>query len=421
MTSTLDLPRADRRSGRAGTSGRAYWATAVLGLVLLQRLAVDAGGSEVPLTLPLALVWLVFGLVRGHLRIGAGASAAYGLACAVLVALSVVALTRGMEVSLFSLVFLVALYLPATARATRSAGAAAPWALDFFVRVMAGCALLGVALFAGQFAGLPYRDWVFGDLPASVLQSGYVTAYPLAYGSPIYRTNGLFFLEASFYSLFLGTALLIGIWRGTSAWLLALLALAMAASASGNGIIVVAVGVLWLLTTRHRGLLRRFAPAALALGVAVAATPLATLFTERSTEITSTDSSASLRLVQPYEETLPAYTRDLPEMLLGHGAGSITTYFDETVGEVALIAPIPLKLLWEYGALGLAAFGVFLWTALRQGVSTRPWTPGLLVAYLLLNEALLQTTIALLTVLLLGLLGEREDDRRRAGASRVTG
>lgn len=408
MTSTLGRPSSDRIAARAAAPSRAFWATAILGLILAQRFALDAGGSEVPLTLPLALVWLAFGLVRGHLRVKREAASAYGLACAVLVVLSLVALARGLPISLFSLVFLVFLYLPATALSTRTAGREIAWALDFYVKVMAGSAILGVTLFAGQFVGLPYRDWIFERLPSAILQGGYVTAYPLSYGSPIYRTNGLVFLEASFYSLFLGTALLIGIWRGASLGLLAVIAFAMAASASGNGIVVVTVGVLWLLASRYRALLRRLAPAALALALTVIATPLAELFTERSTEITSEDSSASLRLVQPYQETLTAYAQALPEMLLGHGAGSITIYFDETLGEVALIAPIPLKLLYEYGVIGLIAFGGFLWMALRRGAPSRPWTPGLLVAYFLLNEALLQPTIALTALLILGLLNDHE-------------
>ncbi len=387
---------------------------AVIGTVLTQRFALPLGAEQqIPLVIPLALAWLALGLHKGYLHIPKDPGRAYAWAASILAALTLVSLVRGADPSFFSLIFLGALYACGTVRLTRPDRNVRRETHIFFAWVMVALGLLGIALFAAQFAGLLYRDWLFDSLPPQFVQAGYNTAYPLFWYSDVYRSNGVVFLEASFYSLFLALAALTAIWYRLPFWAVVTLVAAMAVSASGNGVVVLGLGLAHLLVSRHRSLLLRFIPAGIAFLALLAATPLGELFLERSTEVGSDDSSASLRLVQPYQQVIPTYVSDVAEMFVGHGAGTISDFYEDVVRIDEIQGPVLLKLLYEYGVVGCLAFLAFFYVALLRRLAPRPWVPGLLAAYLLLNGALLQATIGILTVLLLGVAAERSDPRRR--------
>jgi hypothetical protein len=60
------------------------------------------------------------------------------------------------------------------------------------------------------------RDWFTAVVPRGVRPSRASSPLPIAYLSPIYRSNGVIFLEASFYSLFLALGLLVTLYLGRS-------------------------------------------------------------------------------------------------------------------------------------------------------------------------------------------------------------
>jgi hypothetical protein len=205
-------------------------------------------------------------------------------------------------------------------------------ALRAFSTLMTFWATVGVVLFGAQYVGLPYRDWFTAVVPEVFVQQGFVTAYPIQYLSPIYRSNGVIFLEASFYSLFLALGLLVTIYLGRSVLASAMLACAMIVTLSGNGMVVLLPGIVALLLHPYhrRRLVKLLVPVALA-GVLASATPLGATFVSRVTEVRDTNSSTSLRLVQPYLRLLPPATETVEDLLLGHGPGSSDLYYQENL------------------------------------------------------------------------------------------
>lgn len=395
----VDAPPASRRSPVR------FLVLTVLGLLLAQRLALPAGGSgQVPLTAPLGLLALAVGLWRGHLAWDRQRVRLYVAAMTAAVVLTWVAAARGLAPSYLSLLFLLVLYAPAAVLTTATRDEL-DRVLTVFVRLMAAFAALGLVTFGLQFVGVPYRDWFAELVPGPLVQQGYVTSYPLFYLSPIYRSNGVLFLEASVYSLFLGLALLVGITQRVSRTALALLAGALVVSLSGNGVVVLLPGLVFLALSRsgRRQLARIALPGALAVVLAVL-TPLGALLLDRVTEVRSERSSASLRLVQPYEVLLPAYLQDAPTVLLGNGPGAAGDYYDAEIRREGLLAPVLPKALYEFGGLGAALLLLFVLHVFLAGGRPEPWTLGLLFGYLLVNASLLQPTTALATVLFLSWL-----------------
>jgi len=166
-----------------------------------------------------------------------------------------------------------------------------------------------------------------------------------------------------------------------------------------------------------------------ALAVALAsATPLGATFVSRTTEVQQANSSTSLRLVQPYLRLLPPATESVEDVLLGHGPGSSDLYYEQNLPPevvVGLLTPFFPKALYEYGAFGVLLICAFLLQIFFDGPRRRPpWLIGLLLVYLLINAALLQPTLAYLTILFLGLLRPPDPDDlpgRGARASAVHG
>jgi hypothetical protein len=413
---------AERPTDTSALRGAGYLTCLILILVLSQRFALPVGGTQIPAVVPLMCGAVLWGVLRGYLRWDRS-RVLLGLAALLLIAgLATVAHARGYPVSPLSVALLCSIYVVALVVPDRIGRGAVTAALGTFSTLMTFCATVGVALFAAQYVGLAYRDWFTAIVPEPFVQSGFVTAYPIAYLSPIYRSNGVIFLEASFYSLFLALGLLVTLYLGRSVFASAMLACAMIVTLSGNGMVVLLPGILaMLLHPRYRRqLVKLLIPVALALALA-SATPLGATFISRTTEVQQANSSTSLRLVQPYLRLLPPATESVEDLLLGHGPGSSDLYYEQNLPPevvVGLLTPFFPKALYEYGAFGVLLISAFLLQIFFDGPRRRPpWLVGLLLVYLLVNAALLQPTLAYLTILFLGLLRPTDpDDLPDAGA-----
>ena len=420
---------AERPNDVGALHGAGYLTSLIMILVLSQRFALPVGGTQIPAVVPLMCSAVLWGVLRGYLRWDRS-RILLGLATLVLLTgLAAVAQARGYRVSPLSLALLCSIYVVALVVPDRIGSGAVTAALRAFSTLMTCCAAVGVGLFGAQYVGLAYRDWFTATVPEPFVQQGFVTAYPIAYLSPIYRSNGVIFLEASFYSLFLALGLLVTLYLGRSVFASALLACAMIVTLSGNGMVVLLPGVAaMLLHPRYRRqLVKLLIPVALAAALA-SATPLGATFVSRTTEVQQANSSTSLRLVQPYLRLLPPATESVEDVLLGHGPGSSDLYYEQNLPPevvVGLLTPFFPKALYEYGAFGVLLICAFLLQVFFDGPRRRPpWLIGLLLVYLLINAALLQPTLAYLTILFLGLLRPPDPDDlpgRGARASAVHG
>jgi hypothetical protein len=349
--------------------------------MLLHRVAIPAGGFQLSVVAPIALGAFAWGIYAGVLRIDALRVQLYLLAVAACSLASLITLWRGISWSLVSLIFLFAIYVPFVLGLVRPTRRVLERCATFFLRVVLVGAVAGLVQFFSQLAGLGYPD-PLGLLPPELQLEGFVTTYPIYYGSDLLKANGMIFLEASFLSQFCALALILHIYLGRRGPAPVVYIAAMLASVSGTGILLAAVGLLGLGFARHG---RRVA---YGLGLAAAAVllvslaPFGSIFEERASDPVT----AYPRFVTPYTHMMSTVEDDAASFLFGTGAGNeggvdAAAVFGEPVDVTEVpdvtgadaIPPtnsvIP-KLVLDYGVLAAAVFLVFvLACTLAPGVS----------------------------------------------------
>ncbi|MCW5575788.1 MAG: hypothetical protein KIT13_06800, partial [Burkholderiales bacterium] len=122
-----------------------------------------------------------------------------------------------------------------------------------FLNLAVMIAFLGLCQYALQF--LVPAAYVFpleNFLPAEWRVSGFNMQAPITYGADLYRANGVFMQEPSFFSQFLAIAVLVELAGPSRLWRLGLYFLAIVASHSGTGLVILAAGVPLLVIARRR-------------------------------------------------------------------------------------------------------------------------------------------------------------------------
>ena len=386
-----------RRPVALPSPSRALVAAVAVGLAL-QRLAVP--GTELPLVVPVALSVIAVGLQRGSLSFDRTRLRLYLVAAVAVVAATVAAALRGLTPSLPSVAFLLAIYACGTVVLTHPTWVGYRTFLVAFVRVMVGYAAVGALAFAAQWAGLGYRDWLAVVLPDGLLLQGYRTTNALVYGSEYMRANGLVFLEASSFSLSTGLALAAGLYLRVGLATLAVLTVGLVTSVSGNGMVVLVAALAVLVLNGQWSVLRPLLVPATLGAVAVAGFGLLPTLLSRATEVTESDSSASLRFVQPYGVFVDRLLQSPEGLLLGHGGGAADE-FVRTLRSEDLLAPVLPKIMFEYGLVAAIPLTAMLCSMFLARVPTWVLGAGLALVYWVINASLL---VALLPLTLFAFL-----------------
>ncbi|MBX6389008.1 MAG: hypothetical protein IRZ08_08415 [Frankia sp.] len=373
--------------------------------IFLQRIAVPVGGSQVPVILPIVFAGAVLLAARRQLRTHLVRTRAYLVAMALCCASAFVAFTSGeRNVSMNSVMLLVVTYAPfCLGLATGQARALLPRLLDRFVVMTTVLACLAIGQFLLQLAGWRYTD-VLGDLvPPDFVMQNFNTTYPVQYGSPLYKSNAFICLEPSFTSQFLAVGLVVAVLRSTRWWRIPLYLLAILSTVSGTGVLL--LGVAGVLLAVHKGLkftLTAVAVVALVV-VGLLLTPAGEIFASRATETSSSQSSGSLRFVQPYTRMYDEMSSHPSKAMLGHGPG----WSDRDAAEYLAERLLPLnyallpKLLLEYGLIAGVSFLVFLAAAFARGSPSFVLSGTLLFFYAVLSSSLLSPVVVYLPMLLL--------------------
>lgn len=218
--------------------------------------------------------------------------------------------------------------------------------------------ILGVLQFALQFAG--FRFFSFSGLvpDAFLIEFAYNVAIPLSYGSPYFKSNGVFFLEPSFFSQFVAIALAAEVLLFRRPFHVAVYGLAIVASYSGSGLLTLAtaLAILSLLRPRYAGLLLALL-LALALGLGLlglVAPDVYAYYIGRAVEVRSSGSSGYLRYVTPF--LILGETMHGAALLFGYGPGAAEKFrvgYEYNVNAMA-------KILLDYGLFGALLFFGFL-------------------------------------------------------------
>ena len=331
---------------------QARWVVvAFVGVFLFQRLAVP--GLPVSMTVPLLLLWAGLAMYRGVLELDAKRTVVWLLATGVsgLLMVPQAALLHFPLISVNSWLLWMVTWLPMVFRFTDRS----PRAYDTTLRGVAWAGLglsgLSIAFTLSQVLGIQYRDYFAEIVPDALQLQGFVISYPIAWGSPIYKSNAWLALEPSFLSFMLGVAMVSALISARHPLLVVGIGLGLLCTTAGSGMAVVGVYLVAALLFGRGRALMRYLVVAIPLAAIGALTALGDSVLDRLTEAGDARSSTALRMIEPYIYLVPHWLSDPARMLVGGGPGSSQRVVDD-VGILGLLVPTPAKMLYDYGLIG---------------------------------------------------------------------
>lgn len=313
------------------------------------------GARGLGIGLPLVFLALVSGLALGRVRIHPGRVCFYALT---VVALGILQILHEEPFSLMSFVYLAAVgatYTLIVPRATDTFSDAA----GTFSNLVAFFAICGIVQFFLQFfVGAQYAFPIENFAPENWVVHGFNYLNPLYFGSSIYKANGVFLLEPSFFSQLLAIGVLVELVTRQRASRFLILALAMIVSYSGTGLVILAFGLPAALLVNRRADLVALLVAVIAL-CAILAVPLRLdIFLDRIGEFGSPDSSASARFVSWVDLFQQTLFSDTARAFIGYGAGAFREIAAQ--GSYPVAEMLHSKIFIEYGLPGGALYIGFL-------------------------------------------------------------
>ena len=370
------------------------WAT-----VLLQRIALPIGEGYASPLVPLGLALAAWLYITRRARIEAVRAGLMTVAYVLILVASLVGIAGGADPSIPSLVLMLILYLPF---ALVLSAPGKPIAAGLLASVRSAASVIALLAIGQMFAQLAF-GWKWSDLLATLVPSrfmveGYVTSYPVTFGSTIYKSNGVLLLEPSLCSQILALGILAQIGLGRGRARIVLLTLALLTTASGTGLIVLIVGLFVYLVRRGAKQVVAALALALLLGAGVAISPLSNVYLDRITNSADPGSSGYQRFVAPWDRMGEALMTSPRTLLVGSGAGSGQDQVDRIVaaqGVPAIDTP-QSKLVAEYGWPAAMLFVVFFMIVLVRGSTSPVIAASLATLYFLLGGNLLQAQTVLL-------------------------
>jgi hypothetical protein len=219
--------------------GSALCASVLLSAVLLQKIALPGTGGLYPLNLVIFPTVATLSFVFGVLQIDTAAFLWYALF--VLVGMLSTAMSPSPHVSVPSLGFLLVVQFPLVFRLA-SSGISYRHVLTFLSTVGCICAVIGLLQFASQFVlGSNVAFFLDKSLPEGLMMKGYNSLIPLYWSSPVYKSNGVFSLEPSFFCQFLAMAVVAELLVGPRVLRLLVITAGLVSSYSGTGLTMLAL------------------------------------------------------------------------------------------------------------------------------------------------------------------------------------
>ncbi len=349
--------------------------------LFLQRFAIPAGGQPLSIVGPIGLALGAWGLATGTLVLHRGRTAIYlgvvGLALLGAAWHAMAPNTFDAAASSNSLLH----FLGITAFATLSFAQPVEEGA-FFARInrlLALVAILGIAQFAAQFAGL--RLFAFtGFVPSNLLlESSYNLEIPVGIGE-VLKSNGLVLVEPSVLSQFMAVGLMIEVLTARRMLYVGLFAAGLLLSFSGTGWIVLASFFLFAGIRLGPQFLKVALVSACGLGLAAAllvllAPDFATALSDRLGEISQPGTSGHMRFITPFWLMADVLAREPSALLAGIGAGvseklSLPYAFDVNT---------PIKVFLEFGLPLLVAYLALFWRAERTALQGALFVPCMLL------------------------------------------
>lgn len=378
----------------------------ILAVTLLAKIAVPPFGKiGLGIDLPILLAVMLLGLCMGRFQVHITRLLLYLLTIGWLGG-SQLLLDNPFSPS--SIAFLAVLFLPLTlqlrpARPAPNDAAPAVEPLDAALHAMAGLAAffaaLGVLQYVLQYViGQKLAFPIEYSLPEAFITQKYNHLIPVREGGEILKANGVFFLEPSFYSQFIGLGLVLELSMRNRPLRIALLVTGLAVAYSGTGIVVATVGIAGLVIVKRRWDLIVFITLVVLAALLLSDVLQLDRLLGRIGEFHSTRSSASARFVAWIDMLHQHWWLDGTRALFGAGAGSFSGY--AVTARLATAEMSFSKMLFEYGIVGATLFFGFLAYVLNSVPAPLAFRLGL-CASLFLNGAFATFPIGIAASILL--------------------
>jgi hypothetical protein len=198
--------------------------------------------------------------------------------------------------------------------------------LKFFQNCMLAITMIEFGQYLIQLAGRGMPTTT-GHVPDWILLSGFVYIQPIYYGSVLMKPNGIFMLETSYLSQFLGLALAVEVAVFKRRWAIVLFLMAITLSLGGTGMILAAIAMGSIAFGQPRLVVRMSVGLVLAMIVGFSL-GLFELISARLAEFSDPHTSAGVRFLLPYIRMYENMTDSTSRFLFGAGAG----FLDRTRG-----------------------------------------------------------------------------------------
>jgi hypothetical protein len=363
---------------RPGWARFCVLATPIVGVTFFSKFTIPPLGEQgIDVSLFLVLGAVVAGAAAGCIRVD---SARLTLYVALIGILGLIQSLQPETFSIPSMLLLAGLHLPYVVAVSREGGG--DRIAEFFLEVVTVLALLGIAQYGLQsVVGPRFIFPIESFFPSSFIVQHYNAQAALSYGSEVYRPNGVFMLEPSFFSQVLAVAIVAELGRRARALRLVIFGAALIVSYSGTGVLVLAVCLPLYLAARRRWGLLILGSSLLILVIALHNVLHLDRMFSRLGEFNSTQSSGFARFVGGFFLFDQFLWDDPWRTLFGYGAGAFSTYAPHArypVAEMALF-----KIVFEYGLFGAALYFGFLFGCLSASTAPRLLIIAVAITYLL--------------------------------------
>jgi len=361
---------------------RWLWRIPVITATFISKLAVPPfGAAGISVAIPVLCAAGAAGVLTGRMLIDTRRMLAYIVLVAGLWAVQVL---REGAFSPSSMLLLTALHLPYVLSFRRIPNY--DRVLAYYQQIALVIALFGVVQYTVQFAIGPTLAFPIEHfMPEGFRVAAFNTQGYVQYGSNVYRTNGVFMLEPSFFSQFLAIGVVIELITRRRKWVMATMGVAMLLSYSGTGIALLGACLLYLGFSQRRWVLLATLGAAVVAVFAFAGlvgnVPYVSVFIARASEFSSQGSSGFARFVGGFYLFDQFLWSDPVRALTGYGAGSFQLFSGRANYPVTGMALF--KMVFEFGVVGAGVYFGFLYYCLMRSGAPAVLRVGVGLCYLL--------------------------------------
>jgi hypothetical protein len=360
----------------------AVLATPLVAATILSKFAIPPFGAQgIDISFLLLLAALIVGSIGGCIQIEPRRLALYVMLMGFL---GLIQILQPDLFSVSSMLLLAALHLPYVFSVPHGDDGddGGDRIIKFFVGIVTVFALCGIAQYSLQsVVNARYLFPIENFFPQSFIVQHFNKQAAVGYDSQVYRANGVFLLEPSFFSQVLAVAIVAELCTLARPSRLALFGLALLVSYSGTGILVLAICLPIYIITRRRWEMLLFGLLALAVVLSLHEYLHVDRILSRVGEFGSTQSSAFARFVGGFYLFDQFLWHDPWRTLFGYGAGAYTNYASRVhyaAAEMALF-----KIVFEFGLVGALAYFGFLFSCLFSSRAPRLLTLAVGITYLL--------------------------------------